>query len=192
MTNYEISEQFIDDMMCAHGWTIVGSFDPFNEDLADPVLERLLNFNKTSMVRPYRPIYTELECCEECNGEFDAVSERLLQFRKTDRSWKNCPTDVSFECNGRVICLMCVTKKHGIKCSSCKKKYLYMDSFFYDNECKSCYIKARKGCAICFGFVNKYTGSKLCTICKSDYEMLDMFTKHMMTDRDIKFYRKMK
>jgi len=186
-TKIDIIDNFVDEIINDEIYS-----DVFNDDLINPIIARLLSYGTSYEVArvPYRPVYTENDLCDDCCMKFDDVSDDLNRLIRTDRSWKGCPTDVSFRLDDRMVCLHCIMKHHGIRCCSCDKTYLYMDSFFYDNECKGCYIRSKKGCVVCLGFVNRYTGSKLCAVCKSEFESLELFTKHMMTDRDIRFYRR--
>jgi len=196
-TNINIIDNFVDEISNNEIYSddefVVDPSFVLDDDMINPIIARLLNYGTSygaALQVPYRPIYTEREICDNCCRNFDDVSNDLAKLKRTDRSWRGCPTDVSFRSDNRIVCLHCVLEHHGIRCSGCDKTYLYMDSFFYDDECKSCYIKSKKGCVTCLGFVNRYTGSKLCGACKSEFESLELFTKHLMTDRDIKFYRK--
>ena len=164
----------------------------FDDEILSPIVYRLLNYNtlnKRSLF-PYKPVYTENENCDKCNVKFDKVFNNLIKLQRSTKSWKSCPTDISFESENKTICLLCTIDTHGITCTTCNEKYLYTDSFYDGNECKDCYIKQKKGCIVCSGFINKYNNSKLCSTCRSEFESLEIFTKHMMTDRDIRIHRK--
>ena len=140
----------------------------------------------------YEEVYlADQEVCEICNKNFDDVKKEFNQLRDSHRSWKECPSCVTFRLYEKVVCIFCVNKEKGLECPTCKLKYFYTDCFYPNQECKACYTNSKKGCHICYGYLDELDKTRtLCQVCEHDVKRIHTHNKKCIVDRELFIYRK--
>jgi len=135
--------------------------------------------------------------CDICHKEFEEIKEIYKKIKNLNRSWRNCPNQITFRLDKQIVCIFCITQEKGIYCKTCKLKYFYTDSFYPNEECINCYVNSKRGCKLCYEYLHNISHySKdhpyLCDMCNHGVKKIYTHNKKSIVNRELFIYKKNK